>query len=190
MAETSIATLAPTAPDSPYPLPRVTIRFCTQCKWMLRAAYVSLFLARQPVCLTGETKTLLTSYYNPSSSSRSQEYICPHSFRDPRFPRPCLCSSDRSHQPPATTPRKPRHLLLSSRLRLLSTYPPTLSLLFPSYARLRDYVSPQERAANTCPIARLVRARASLNLLDLPRRGRSPALNRRHLHRLDRLRTP
>ncbi|KAI0902279.1 Rdx family-domain-containing protein [Annulohypoxylon nitens] len=39
MAETSIATLAPTAPDSPYPLPRVTIRFCTQCKWMLRAAY-------------------------------------------------------------------------------------------------------------------------------------------------------
>lgn len=24
------------------PLPRVTIQFCTQCKWMLRAAYVSL----------------------------------------------------------------------------------------------------------------------------------------------------
>lgn len=23
------------------PLPRVTIQFCTQCKWMLRAAYVS-----------------------------------------------------------------------------------------------------------------------------------------------------
>lgn len=25
----------------PCPLPRVTIQFCTQCKWMLRAAYVS-----------------------------------------------------------------------------------------------------------------------------------------------------
>ncbi|KAI0202731.1 Rdx family-domain-containing protein [Astrocystis sublimbata] len=25
--------------SSPSPLPRVTIRFCTQCKWMLRAAY-------------------------------------------------------------------------------------------------------------------------------------------------------
>jgi hypothetical protein len=24
------------------PLPRVTIKFCTQCKWMLRAAYVSV----------------------------------------------------------------------------------------------------------------------------------------------------
>ncbi|KAI1840808.1 hypothetical protein JX266_013015 [Neoarthrinium moseri] len=27
----------PTA--APFPLPRITIRFCTQCKWMLRAAY-------------------------------------------------------------------------------------------------------------------------------------------------------
>ncbi|KAK6081668.1 selenoprotein domain-containing protein [Seiridium cupressi] len=26
-------------PAFPFPLPRVTIRFCTQCKWMLRAAY-------------------------------------------------------------------------------------------------------------------------------------------------------
>jgi len=24
------------------PLPRVTIQFCTQCKWMLRAAYVGV----------------------------------------------------------------------------------------------------------------------------------------------------
>ncbi|KAI1452267.1 Rdx family-domain-containing protein [Annulohypoxylon moriforme] len=39
MAETFTAASAPTVPDSPYPLPRVTIRFCTQCKWMLRAAY-------------------------------------------------------------------------------------------------------------------------------------------------------
>ncbi|POR33489.1 Uncharacterized protein TPAR_06311 [Tolypocladium paradoxum] len=25
--------------NAPFPLPRVTIEFCTQCKWMLRAAY-------------------------------------------------------------------------------------------------------------------------------------------------------
>lgn len=25
-------------------LPRITIKFCTQCKWMLRAAYVCLLL--------------------------------------------------------------------------------------------------------------------------------------------------
>lgn len=30
------------APPSSPLLPRVTIQFCTQCKWMLRAAYVSL----------------------------------------------------------------------------------------------------------------------------------------------------
>ena len=29
---------------APVTLPRVTIEFCTQCKWMLRAAYVSNFL--------------------------------------------------------------------------------------------------------------------------------------------------
>lgn len=28
-----------TVTTSPFPLPRVTIKFCTQCKWMLRAAY-------------------------------------------------------------------------------------------------------------------------------------------------------
>ncbi|KAM9882119.1 selT/selW/selH selenoprotein domain-containing protein [Verticillium dahliae] len=29
------------AQAAPLPLPRIAIRFCTQCKWMLRAAYVS-----------------------------------------------------------------------------------------------------------------------------------------------------
>ncbi|KAI1502232.1 Rdx family-domain-containing protein [Biscogniauxia marginata] len=40
MAETSNSpsTSDPT-PPGPFPLPRITIRFCTQCKWMLRAAY-------------------------------------------------------------------------------------------------------------------------------------------------------
>jgi predicted Rdx family selenoprotein len=29
-------------------LPRITIQFCTQCKWMLRAAYVSLLTTFPP----------------------------------------------------------------------------------------------------------------------------------------------
>ncbi|KAI0145678.1 Rdx family-domain-containing protein [Hypoxylon sp. NC0597] len=40
MAETESSPTSPaSAESSPFPLPRVTIRFCTQCKWMLRAAY-------------------------------------------------------------------------------------------------------------------------------------------------------
>ncbi|KAI1096429.1 Rdx family-domain-containing protein [Rostrohypoxylon terebratum] len=78
MAETSIAALAPTAPDSPYPLPRVIIRFCTQCKWMLRAAYfaqelLSTFstslgeVALQPS--TGGTFIVEIVYAQPNPSS-------------------------------------------------------------------------------------------------------------------------
>lgn len=29
----------------PSPLPKVTIQYCTQCKWLLRAAYVCLRLS-------------------------------------------------------------------------------------------------------------------------------------------------
>ncbi|GAP91126.1 putative selenoprotein W-like protein [Rosellinia necatrix] len=35
----SVPVSQPAGSSSPLPLPRVTIRFCTQCKWMLRAAY-------------------------------------------------------------------------------------------------------------------------------------------------------
>ncbi|KAI2642532.1 Rdx family-domain-containing protein [Xylaria nigripes] len=41
-ADRSPASASQTASSSstlPSPLPRITIRFCTQCKWMLRAAY-------------------------------------------------------------------------------------------------------------------------------------------------------
>ena len=34
---------------APYPLPRVTIQFCTQCKWMLRAAYVRICSSLPPL---------------------------------------------------------------------------------------------------------------------------------------------
>ncbi len=53
---------------SPDPrLPRVTIRFCTQCKWMLRAAYVSYPLTRHPplYIYIRQTRLLLLSNTHP-----------------------------------------------------------------------------------------------------------------------------
>lgn len=42
MAENTASLTTPTSyPQQQQPLPRVAIQFCTQCKWMLRAAYVS-----------------------------------------------------------------------------------------------------------------------------------------------------
>jgi predicted Rdx family selenoprotein len=40
--------------------PRVTIQFCTQCKWMLRAAYVSVHfhLSIRPVRIRGAISVL------------------------------------------------------------------------------------------------------------------------------------
>ncbi|KAI0910432.1 Rdx family-domain-containing protein [Ustulina deusta] len=38
-ASSSASLSQPTASSPAWALPRVTIRFCTQCKWMLRAAY-------------------------------------------------------------------------------------------------------------------------------------------------------
>ncbi|KAL7909612.1 Rdx family domain-containing protein [Trichoderma velutinum] len=62
------------------PLPRITIQFCTQCKWMLRAAYfaqelLSTFslslgeVALQPS--TGGTFIVTIHHLSPSSSSPS-----------------------------------------------------------------------------------------------------------------------
>ncbi|TDZ23658.1 hypothetical protein Cob_v002922 [Colletotrichum orbiculare MAFF 240422] len=68
----------PPASQPPFPLPRVAIQFCTQCKWMLRAAYfaqelLSTFstsigeVALQPS--TGGTFTVTLTYVSPSSAS-------------------------------------------------------------------------------------------------------------------------
>ncbi|KAL7626290.1 hypothetical protein AAE478_003061 [Parahypoxylon ruwenzoriense] len=82
MAESSSSTSGPASPLQ-FPLPRITIRFCTQCKWMLRAAYfaqelLSTFstslgeVALQPS--TGGT-FIVEIYYsplNPSTTSSSE----------------------------------------------------------------------------------------------------------------------
>ncbi|KAI0128619.1 Rdx family-domain-containing protein, partial [Xylariales sp. AK1849] len=75
VASATTATGHPAPPTSP--LPRVTIRFCTQCKWMLRAAYfaqelLSTFstslgeVALQPS--TGGTFVVAIEYSAPTSS--------------------------------------------------------------------------------------------------------------------------
>ncbi|KAH0527913.1 hypothetical protein TsFJ059_002834 [Trichoderma semiorbis] len=64
------------------PLPRITIQFCTQCKWMLRAAYfaqelLSTFslslgeVALQPS--TGGTFIVTIHHLSPTSSSTSSD---------------------------------------------------------------------------------------------------------------------
>ncbi|KAK7750946.1 hypothetical protein SLS62_007079 [Diatrype stigma] len=80
-AVTSAAAAASDAgTNAPYPLPRVTIRFCTQCKWMLRAAYfaqelLSTFsmalgeVALQPS--TGGTFVVELLFQDPSPSPSS-----------------------------------------------------------------------------------------------------------------------
>lgn len=47
-------------PAFPFPLPRVTIRFCTQCKWMLRAAYVSVIIAHSSSFFYSTTLVVIT----------------------------------------------------------------------------------------------------------------------------------
>ncbi|KAI0023260.1 Rdx family-domain-containing protein [Xylariomycetidae sp. FL0641] len=80
MADTTAASKSDHDPAS-QPLPRITIRFCTQCKWMLRAAYfaqelLSTFstalgeVALQPA--TGGVFVVEIFYHSPPSSSTSR----------------------------------------------------------------------------------------------------------------------
>ncbi|KAI6090413.1 Rdx family-domain-containing protein [Hypoxylon rubiginosum] len=83
--ESKTASSVPASADSsPFPLPRVTIRFCTQCKWMLRAAYfaqelLSTFstslgeVALQPS--TGGTFVVEIFFRDPNASSSSSPTI-------------------------------------------------------------------------------------------------------------------
>ncbi|KAF4875464.1 hypothetical protein CGCSCA1_v005319 [Colletotrichum siamense] len=79
MAEVSSSTTA-----TPYPLPRVAIQFCTQCKWMLRAAYfaqelLSTFstslgeVALQPS--TGGTFTVTLTHQPPGAATTSSTIL-------------------------------------------------------------------------------------------------------------------
>ncbi|ETS85776.1 hypothetical protein PFICI_03801 [Pestalotiopsis fici W106-1] len=78
-------------PAFPFPLPRVTIRFCTQCKWMLRAAYfaqelLSTFstslgeVALQPS--TGGTFVVTIQHNSPPSSPSEASTLQTHVLWD------------------------------------------------------------------------------------------------------------
>ncbi|KPM37286.1 hypothetical protein AK830_g9263 [Neonectria ditissima] len=45
-----------------YPLPRVTIQFCTQCKWMLRAAYTGPLTHRENLPRPQYAQELLSTF--------------------------------------------------------------------------------------------------------------------------------
>ncbi|KAL0931755.1 selenoprotein domain-containing protein [Colletotrichum truncatum] len=75
---------APAASQSSFPLPRVAIQFCTQCKWMLRAAYfaqelLSTFstslgeVALQPA--TGGTFTVTLTHLPEGATTTSTTII-------------------------------------------------------------------------------------------------------------------
>jgi hypothetical protein len=79
-------------------LPRITIQFCTQCKWMLRAAYVSLLLPP-------------SSYAHISALSFTHSCII-YALLQPYLPSTLLSPPPVSHFPP-TDPRPVRLPLTS-----------------------------------------------------------------------------
>ncbi|KAK1691254.1 Rdx family-domain-containing protein [Colletotrichum godetiae] len=125
MAETTTAP-QPTSASTSTPLPRVAIQFCTQCKWMLRAAYfaqelLSTFgtsigeVALQPS--TGGTFTVTLTHQPPGASitstttlwDRKTEGGFPETkelkrrLRDVIQPDRDLGHVDRKHSKPTTT---------------------------------------------------------------------------------------
>ncbi|KJZ74112.1 hypothetical protein HIM_06561 [Hirsutella minnesotensis 3608] len=80
--------------DSSVSLPRVTIRFCTQCKWMLRAAYYAQELLSTFSLAIGEVAL------QPSTGGT---FVVSIEHR-PRAPDPTDNASDSSQSPPHAAP--------------------------------------------------------------------------------------
>lgn len=137
------------------PLPRITIQFCTQCKWMLRAAYVRFHILLLFI-------HMLYYYYCPpflslslSLSSRSFWYIR-------TFVLYWELVAEKSQLNPMNFPR-----LSSSATSSKHIY----------------NANKKKSKINTLTYIKKVRPRAPLHILPLPRRSRPPALHRRNLHR-------
>ena len=58
--QTSSIQTHPVEADTSIHLPRITIHYCTQCKWMLRAAYVCPYLNRRNCPLANPQLILVT----------------------------------------------------------------------------------------------------------------------------------
>ncbi|OLN93962.1 hypothetical protein CCHL11_03461 [Colletotrichum chlorophyti] len=124
------AATQPTSASASLPLPRVAIQFCTQCKWMLRAAYfaqelLSTFstsigeVALQPS--TGGIFTVTLTYLAPGASATSTTILWDRKteggfpetkelkrrLRDVIQPDRDLGHVDRNHAKPTTTEPAP-----------------------------------------------------------------------------------
>jgi hypothetical protein len=78
--------LAVTTAESTVNLPRIAIKFCTQCKWNLRAAYVS-----QPTHRRNVTRTLL--FTTTAAPCRHDNQVLPNLNPNPHDPQPTSVSS-------------------------------------------------------------------------------------------------
>ncbi|RYP77997.1 hypothetical protein DL771_000856 [Monosporascus sp. 5C6A] len=120
MAENSTVENSSAATSAPYPLPRVTIRFCTQCKWMLRAAYFAQELLSTFSTSLGEVAL------QPSTGGT---FVVELFFQEP--------SSPSSTAPDPATPIQPRHRVLWDR-KVDGGFPETKELK----RRVRDAIEP------------------------------------------------
>ncbi|RYO75707.1 hypothetical protein DL762_009897 [Monosporascus cannonballus] len=110
------------AASAPYPLPRVTIRFCTQCKWMLRAAYFAQELLSTFSTSLGEVAL------QPSTGGT---FVVELFFQEPPPP------SSPTAPEPAGPIQQPRHRVLWDR-KVDGGFPETKELK----RRVRDAIEP------------------------------------------------
>ncbi|RYP41159.1 hypothetical protein DL767_001163 [Monosporascus sp. MG133] len=108
------------AASAPYPLPRVTIRFCTQCKWMLRAAYFAQELLSTFSTSLGEVAL------QPSTGGT---FVVELFFQGP--------PSSSSTAPEPATPARPQHRVIWDR-GVDGGFPETKELK----RRVRDAIEP------------------------------------------------
>ncbi|RYP90426.1 hypothetical protein DL770_003458 [Monosporascus sp. CRB-9-2] len=108
------------AASAPYPLPRVTIRFCTQCKWMLRAAYFAQELLSTFSTSLGEVAL------QPSTGGT---FVVELFFQEP--------SSSPSTTPEPAAPVRPQHRVIWDR-KVDGGFPETKELK----RRVRDAIEP------------------------------------------------
>ena len=100
-------------------LPRITIQFCTQCKWMLRAAYVSLLppTPRYFPPTSHHVEYMLSLKAMPPSDTKHPSSHLTPSPSHPPLP-PLLTSPALINYLPTTTPVRPRtplHILALPR---------------------------------------------------------------------------
>lgn len=159
-------------------LPRVTIQFCTQCKWLLRAAYVRCFFFLV-LSVPRQTYTIFSPFLVPFSFSYFPNSLLLRSPGPQSLHPICTPMPVPPPYPPAIP--LPPPLLSPSPIHtpLPHPYPHT-----PSIPPFRSPIPhphnhPHKPPSNTPT----VRPRTPLHLLQRPLRSLPPAQHRRHLSR-------